>query len=78
MFMNMKIHRTILLPLRRLFVAVASFGYLSHAAEPRDTMPDTWATTDERGPATRELTAVFGINVDFSLECVGSRMTEPD
>ena len=49
MFMNMKIHRTILLPLRRLFVAVASFGYLSHAAEPRDTMPDTWAATDALG-----------------------------
>ena len=47
--MTTKTHRTILIPLHRLFVAVASFGYLSHAAELRDTMPDTWAATDALG-----------------------------
>jgi hypothetical protein len=47
--MTTKTHRTILIPLHRLFVAVASFGYLSHAAELHDTMPDTWAATDALG-----------------------------
>jgi hypothetical protein len=47
----MKLCRLIYLPLCRLCIAVASFGYLSHATEPRDTMPDTWAATDALGRA---------------------------